>query len=48
MRKAVSAGRFDPITNGYLWMIRQGAALFEHLVVAIGVNPDKHGTFDIE
>jgi pantetheine-phosphate adenylyltransferase len=45
MRKAVYAGSFDPITNGHLWMIREGARLFDELVVAIGTNPDKAYTF---
>ena len=48
MRKAVYAGSFDPITNGHLWMIREGARLFDDLVVAIGTNPDKHYTFALD
>ncbi len=47
-RKAVYAGSFDPVTNGHLWMIEQGARLFDELVVAIGVNPDKKYTFSLE
>ncbi len=41
MRRAVYAGSFDPLTNGHLWMIEQAARLFDQLVVAIGVNPEK-------
>lgn len=41
MRRAVYAGSFDPLTNGHVWMIERGAALFDELVVAIGVNPEK-------
>jgi pantetheine-phosphate adenylyltransferase len=48
MKKAVYAGSFDPITFGHLWMIERGAALFDKLVVAIGVNPDKKYTFSLE
>lgn len=48
MNKAVYAGSFDPITNGHLWMIEEGARLFGTLVVAIGTNPDKTYTFDLE
>ena len=48
MRRAVYAGSFDPITNGHLWMIREAAKLFDELVVAIGINPDKTYTFDLE
>ena len=48
MRKAVYAGSFDPITNGHLWMIKEGSKLFDDLVVAIGVNPDKKYAFSLE
>lgn len=44
-RIAVYAGSFDPPTNGHLWMIRRGASLFDELVVALAVNPDKQGFF---
>ena len=47
MKKAVYAGSFDPITNGHVWMIEQGAKLFDELVVAVGVNPDKRSTFSL-
>lgn len=38
-RIAVYAGSFDPLTNGHLWMIRQGARMFDELIVAMGDNP---------
>ena len=44
----VYAGSFDPITVGHLWMIEQGVRLFDQLVVAIGINPDKKYTFSLE
>ena len=47
MRTAVYAGSFDPITNGHLWMVQQGARLFDKLVVAIGDNPDKKYSFSL-
>ncbi len=40
-RKAVYGGSFDPLTNGHMFMIREGARLFDELVVATGVNPEK-------
>ena len=48
MRRAVYAGSFDPITLGHLWMIEQGRALFDELVVAIGINPDKRYRFSLD
>jgi pantetheine-phosphate adenylyltransferase len=47
-RTAVYAGTFDPVTLGHVWMIEQGAKLFDQLIVAIGVNPDKRCTFSVE
>lgn len=47
-RTAVYAGSFDPPTNGHLYMIREGARLFDELIVAVGVNPDKKTSFDTE
>ena len=46
--RAVYAGSFDPVTNGHLWMIREGARLFKSMVVAVGTNPDKETTFSVE
>jgi pantetheine-phosphate adenylyltransferase len=48
MKKCVYAGSFDPPTNGHLWMIREGAKLFDELVVSIGINPQKEYTFSVE
>jgi len=44
-RIAVYAGSFDPVTLGHVDIIRRGAALFETLIVAIGINPDKRPLF---
>jgi pantetheine-phosphate adenylyltransferase len=48
MKRAVYAGSFDPVTHGHLWMIEQGVALFDELVVAIGINPGKKYMFSLE
>ena len=48
MRKAVYAGSFDPLTKGHSWMIENGSKLFDELVVAIGINPDKKYTFSLD
>ena len=47
-KRAVYAGSFDPLTNGHLWMVKQGLALFDHLTVAIGINPDKEYTYALD
>ena len=48
MRTAVYAGSFDPPTNGHLWMIEQGLAMFDQLIVAIGNNPSKRYSFTVD
>jgi pantetheine-phosphate adenylyltransferase len=48
VRRAVYAGSFDPVTLGHVYMIEQGARLFDELVVAVGTNPDKKSTFPLE
>ncbi|HSV14036.1 MAG TPA: pantetheine-phosphate adenylyltransferase [Tepidisphaeraceae bacterium] len=45
---AVFPGQFDPITNGHIDVIRRGVALFDELVVAVGVNPDKRELFTVD
>jgi len=47
-RTAVFTGTFDPLTLGHLDVIRRGRMLFEHVVVGIGVNPNKLSLFSIE
>lgn len=44
-RKAVFTGMFDPITLGHLDVIQRGRALFDHLIVGIGDNPNKKALF---
>ncbi|MGC8538148.1 MAG: pantetheine-phosphate adenylyltransferase [Candidatus Micrarchaeia archaeon] len=44
----VYAGSFDPPTNGHVWMIKEGAKLFDNLIIAIGVNPEKAYSFTVE
>ncbi|HYG89097.1 MAG TPA: pantetheine-phosphate adenylyltransferase [Azospirillum sp.] len=48
MATAVYAASLDPVTRGHLWMIQQGARLFDRVIVAIGINPGKSPTFPLE
>ena len=41
LRIGVYPGTFDPITNGHLDIIRRSVHLFDELVVAVGINPEK-------
>ena len=45
--RAVYAGSFDPPTNGHLWVVEQGAALFDELHVAVAINPSKRSMFSL-
>ncbi len=47
-RIAVYAGSFDPPTLGHLWMMREGAGLFDELIVVLAVNPDKCGLLPLD
>jgi pantetheine-phosphate adenylyltransferase len=44
-RIAIYPGSFDPLTNGHVDIIRRGARLFDRIIVAILVNPDKQPLF---
>lgn len=43
--KAIYPGSFDPITNGHLDIIERSSGLFDRVVVAILVNPEKKPLF---
>jgi pantetheine-phosphate adenylyltransferase len=45
---AVFPGQFDPITNGHLDVIQRGVALFDELIVAVGINPEKRELFPLD
>ncbi len=47
-RLGVYAGSFDPLTIGHAWMIQKGVNLFDRLIVAMGINPEKRYTFSLE
>jgi pantetheine-phosphate adenylyltransferase len=45
---AVYPGSFDPITNGHLDIIARGLSVFDEVIIAILVNPEKHPLFTVE
>ena len=47
-RTAVFTGTFDPLTLGHLDVIRRGRLLFAHVVVGVGINPNKASLFTID
>ena len=46
--KAIYPGTFDPPTNGHVDLIQRSAKLFDHLTVAILVDPVKNPLFTVE
>lgn len=48
MRKAVFPGSFDPITLGHYDIIKRSVALFDEVVIAIGINAEKKYMFSLE
>lgn len=41
MRMAIFPGSFDPFTNGHLDIARRASRLFDQLVIAVLINPNK-------
>jgi pantetheine-phosphate adenylyltransferase len=48
MRRAIYPGSFDPVTNGHLDIIERGCKLFDEIIIAVLVNPEKHALFTVE
>ncbi|MGI8732447.1 MAG: pantetheine-phosphate adenylyltransferase [Pyrinomonadaceae bacterium] len=48
MRRAIYPGSFDPVTNGHLDIIERGCKLFDEIIIAILINPEKQPFFTIE
>lgn len=47
-RKALFPGSFDPFTSGHLNILKRALTMFDEVVVAVGINIDKHGFFPTE
>jgi pantetheine-phosphate adenylyltransferase len=48
VRRAVSPGSFDPVTNGHLDIIDRASRLYDELIVAVLINQSKQGLFTID
>jgi pantetheine-phosphate adenylyltransferase len=48
VRRAACPGSFDPVTNGHIDIISRASALFDEVVVAVGVNASKNRLFSPE
>ena len=47
-KKALFPGSFDPFTAGHLNILKRALTMFDELVVAVGVNQDKRGFYDMD
>ncbi|TGD88596.1 pantetheine-phosphate adenylyltransferase [Mycolicibacterium sp. CH28] len=48
MTGAVCPGSFDPVTLGHVDIFERAAAQFDEVIVAVLINPNKSGMFDID
>jgi len=48
MRRAIYPGSFDPVTNGHLDIVARGCKLFDEIIIAILLNPEKKAMFTID
>ena len=48
MKKCVFAGTFDPPTKGHEDVVKKCLRIFDEVVVAILINPQKHSLFTLE
>lgn len=48
MKIAICPGSFDPVTLGHLDIINRARKIFDRIIVAVLVNPEKHTRFSVE
>ena len=48
MLTGIYPGSFDPVTIGHLDIIGRARKIFDHVIVAVMVNPEKHTMFTTE
>lgn len=47
-RIAIYPGTFDPFHNGHLEIVRRALRIFDRVIIALGLNPDKKTLFSVE
>ena len=47
-KTAIYPGTFDPLTNGHLSIIKRALKIFDKVVIAILINPNKDPLFSLE
>lgn len=47
-KTAFFPGSFDPFTAGHLNILKRALTMFDEVVVAVGINQDKRGFFDMD
>lgn len=48
MRRAIFPGTFDPFTLGHFSIVKRGLALFDEIIIGIGINHTKDTLFSAE
>ena len=48
MRIGICPGSFDPVTLGHMDIITRACKIFDKVIVAVPVNPNKHASFTVE
>lgn len=48
MRIGICPGSFDPVTLGHMDIITRACKIFDKVIVAVPINPDKHFSFSVE
>ena len=48
MNIGICPGSFDPVTLGHMDIITRACRIFDKVIVAVPINPDKHFSFTVE
>ena len=48
MRRAVSPGSYDPVTNGHLDIVSRAADVFDEVIVTVMINKSKQTMFTVD